>query len=159
LVGGRSCAAGILVAVALAGCGGDAGPSRADFAKRADGVCGPALEKLRVISAEITDVSAGGDPGPIFKKSAVLIRRSQVITTRAFDDIDALDQPAGDRDAIKGWVADNRRQNALAGQLASAFDRQDQKRIALVSEEIDALNTKNNAFAMRFGMKVCAEQI
>jgi hypothetical protein len=156
---GRPLAAAALAAAALAGCGSDSGPSRATFAQQADGVCGPALKELRTISAKIDEVAAGGDPGPIFRRSAALIRRSQAVTTRAFDRIDALDRPAKDRDAIKGWVADNRRQNALAGELATAFERQDQKRIALVSEEIDRLNTKNNAFAARFGMKVCAEQI
>lgn len=154
----------LLAAVAaglLAGCGGggDSGPSRAEFAKQADGLCGPALRQLRAISARIDEVAAGSDPGPIFRQSAKLIRESQGVTTTTFDRIAGLDQPSADRDAIKGWVADNRRQNALAGELASAFEAQDQKRIALVSEKIDALNTKNNAFATRFGMKVCAEQI
>lgn len=157
---GRLALVAAVAAGGLAGCGGgDAGPSRAEFAKQADGVCGPALTKLRKISARIDEVAAGNDPGPIFRLSAKLIRQSQGVTTRTFDRIGALDQPPGDRDAIKGWVADNRRQNALAGELASAFEAQDQKRIALVSERIDALNTKNNAFAKTFGMKVCAEQI
>ena len=156
---GRPAAATALAAVALAGCGSGSGPSRATFARQADGVCGPALKQLRAISAKIDKVAAGGDPGSIFRRSAALIRRSQAVTTKAFDRIDGLDQPAADHDAIKGWVADNRRQNALAGDLATAFERQDQKRIALLSEEIDRLNTKNNAFATRLGMKVCAEQI
>lgn len=150
----------VVVAVVLGACGGgNAGPSRAEFARQADGVCGPALKQLRAIAAEIDEVAAGGDPGPIFAQSAELISRSQAVTARAFDRIDALPRPSADRDAIKGWVADNRRQNALAGKLATAFEAQDQKRIALVSEEIDKLNTENNAFAKRFGMKVCAEQI
>ncbi len=151
--------AAALAAVLVAACGGGDGPTRAQFAKRADAICAPALKELRAVSAQIDEVAAGAEPGPIFSRSATLIRRGQSITARTFDRIDALDPPAADRDAIKAWVADNRRQSALSGQLASAFETQDQKRIALVAEEIDALDTKSNRVAARLGMRACAERI
>ena len=56
-------------------------------------------------------------------------------------------------------MASNRRQAALTAQLAAAFDVQDERRIAVLSERIDMLEERNNAAARRLGLRSCAERV
>lgn len=70
-----------------------------------------------------------------------------------------LDEPEDDADAVDAWVAANRRQAALTDELAAAFDAQDDRRIAQLSERVDAAEERNNATARRFGMRACAERV
>jgi hypothetical protein len=146
-----------LVAV-VAGCGDD-GPSRATFARQADAICKPALGQLREVRDRIGAAAAGADPDAIFTTSADLLREGAAISRRTFDRVETLDTPAGDRDAVGAWIADNRRQAAVTDELAAAFDAQDQTRIARLSERVDALEERNNEAARELGLRSCAERV
>lgn len=145
--------------LALAGCGGDDGPSREEFAREADAICAPALVRLRGVKRRIDAAAAGADPDAIFTRSAGLLREGAGISRAAFDRIEALDQPGGAHGDIDAWVASNRRQAVLTDALAAAFDVQDETRIARLSERVDALEERNNATARRLGMRSCAERV
>ena len=142
----------------LAGCGDD-GASREEFARQADAICGPALERLRAIEERIDAVAAGADPDAIFARSAELLRDRAAISREAFDRIEALEEPGSERDAVDAWLAASRRRAALTAALADAFAIQDETRIARLSEEVDALEERNNATARGFGMRSCATRV
>ncbi|MDQ3630929.1 MAG: hypothetical protein M3417_06595 [Actinomycetota bacterium] len=143
----------------LAGCGGESGPSRAQFAREADAICRPALAQLRAVKQRIDAAAAGADPDVIFARSAALLREGTAISRAALDRIEALQEPGKTRDAVGAWVASNRRQAALTDALAAAFDIQDETRIAQLSGKIDELEDVNNATARGFGMRSCAERV
>lgn len=107
----------------------------------------------------ITAAAAGADPDVIFARSADLLREGAAISRAAVDRLEALDEPADDRALLDAWLASNRRQAALTDTLAGAFDAQDGTRIARLSEEVDALEERNNAAARRLGLRRCAERV
>jgi len=115
--------------------------------------------KLRAVKGRIDAVAAGAEPDVIFTRSAELLREGAAISRTSFDRIEALEAPAGARDAVDAWVAANRRQAALTDTLADAFTAQDETRIARLSEQVDTLEERNNATARRLGMRTCAERV
>ena len=143
----------------LAGCGGDDGPSRAAFAREADAICRPALQRLRSVRARIGAAAAGADPDAIFGRTATLLREGAGISREALDRVEALEDPEATRDEIGAWLASNRRQAALTDRLARAFEVQDETGIARLSETIDELEERNNATARGLGMRACAERV
>jgi len=111
------------------------------------------------VKQRIDAVAGGADPDVIFARSASLLRRGATISRATFDRIEAIEEPAEARDAVGAWVASNRRQAALTIALAAAFDAQDQTRVAQLSEQVDALEERNNATARSFGMRSCAQRV
>lgn len=142
----------------LAGCGDD-GASREEFARQADAVCGPALQRLRAVRERIDATASGADPDAIFARSAELLHDGATISRETFDRIEALEQPGNARGKVDAWIAAHRRQAALADALADAFAAQDETRIARLSEEVDALEERNSATARGFGMRSCATRV
>jgi hypothetical protein len=111
------------------------------------------------VKHRIDTVAAGADPDVIFMRSAALLRREAAVSRATLDRIEALEEPDAARDAVGAWLASNRRQAALIITLAEAFDAQDQRRIAQLSEEVDALEERNSATARGFGMRACAQRV
>jgi len=145
--------------VALAGCGGGDGPTRAAFAREADAICRPALAQLRAVRERMNAAAAGADPDVVFAESASLLREGAMISRTTFDRIEELEEPGVARDEVGAWLASNRRQAALTDTLAAAFDAQDGRRIAQLSERVDELEEQNNATARSLGMRSCAERV
>jgi len=145
--------------LALAGCGGDddAG-AKADFIKHADAICHDGNTALAKFNAEITAAQRGSDERKVFAALSRLTQQAADASEPYLARLDALSVPAGDRDAIKAWIADARRQVTLVAALSRAFADHDQTKIATLSEQIDALDTRNNAFAKKYGMTDCGKR-
>lgn len=103
--------------------------------------------------------AAKADPDVVFAESASLLREGTAISRTTFDRIEQLVEPADARDAVGAWLASNRRQAVLTDALAAAFAAQNQTRIAQLSEQVDALEERNNATARGLGMRSCAERV
>ncbi len=95
------CASGIVVLIALAGCGGTetgTAPTRAQFAAQADAVCRFEAEKLsRAAAFERAPVAA-------FSTVPRLIRQAVAIRELADARLEALRVPAGEAGAIGRWL-------------------------------------------------------
>lgn len=143
----------------LAGCGGGGGPSREAFAQQADGICGPAIARLRAVERRLGAAGSKADPDAIYAESAALWRERVAISRQAFTRIEALEDPAEGTDQVDAWIAANRTQAVLGERLATAFDAQDQTRIARLSEQVDSMDERNAATAGALGMRVCAERV
>ena len=88
---------------------------------------------------------------------AQITQRSVAVSEQYIAKLDALETPGDDRDDLKSWIADLRRQQALIGRLSAAFSHRDQSEIVKLSEQIDGLNTRSNRFAASYGMRECAK--
>lgn len=148
--------AALAAALLAAGCGGGGDDAKADFVRQADAICRAGDAEVAELDAAIAAAQRGSDRTAVFAELARLTRRSVAVSSRAVDRLDALDKPAGDREALQGWIADARRQVALVGRLSTALAREDETAVATLSEQIDTLATRNNAFARRYGMADCA---
>jgi hypothetical protein len=147
----------LLAALLVAGCGDDS-PSKSDFAKRADAICRDGNRAIAPLNRQIAAAQRSSDENKVFTTMARVTTRSVAVSTTYVDRLDALAAPSDDRDKIKSWIADLRRQLALIGKLGGAFTSRDQATIVRLSEQIDALNTRNNRFASQYGMAECAKR-
>ncbi|WP_354701367.1 hypothetical protein [Paraconexibacter sp. AEG42_29] len=109
------------------------------------------------IAARIGIAQRGNDPAAVYSDVAALVRRRAATAQRYLNRLDTLTVPDDDRDRLKSWLADRRRQQDLTLQLAAAFVAQSDTRISTLSQEIDALASQNAAFATRYGLPECAK--
>jgi hypothetical protein len=145
----------VLAAFVAAGCG-DSGPSKADFAKRANAICADLNRVLAPLEKEAAAAQRSSDETKVFADLARVTQRSADVSQPYLGKLDALETPPDDRDKLKAWIADGRRQLALLEDLGRAFAARDQTKIVAVSERVDALTTRANRFAASYGMRGCA---
>jgi hypothetical protein len=155
---GAALAALATAAVALAGCGGSSkdDEARAAFARRADAICRAGDVEARRLQDAVAAAQRGSDRHRVFAELARLTRRAVTISAPFVERLDALEKPGADREELQAWIAASRRHLVLVERLANAFGREDETRVATLSEQIDALAMRNDAFARDYGMEDCA---
>lgn len=143
--------------IVFGGCAAaDNGPAKAEYVAEADRICAASIRAVRPLAQRIQRAQRGADPDQVFGEVADLTRRSAVTAAAGLQRLDALRTPAADRDALKGWIADQRRRQSLLTDLGDAFAQRRETTISTLSQRIDALTTKNRAFAAAYGLKTCA---
>lgn len=153
----RIACAWVSLAVFAAGCGTSDDGAKAAFITQANAVCRAGNAKLATYSAEIAAAQTSSDESAVFARLAALTRKAASDAGPFLDRLDAIPAPGEDRDALKKWIADGRRQQTLVARLAGAFATRNQSRVATLSEQIDALDQAGNAFARRYGMRECGK--
>ena len=142
-----------LAALAFAGCGGDDGPSLADFAKDAEKVCDDGEKKLDAVETP-QDVAAV----PKFTEDV------KKVANEVSDDMGALDTPSGDDGDKAGEFVDSF-QADISDTLLPKLDEikqtaegGDEKATAAALREIGELDTdKTDKLARDIGADSCAE--
>lgn len=143
--------------VALAGCGDD-GPSKEDFTKRADAICKDANAAVAPIKEQSAAAQRESDPDQVFAAMSRVTRRTADVTEPFVARLDTLETPSDDRDELKGWIADLRRQLQLVERLGRAFAGRDQQQIVMLAQQVEAIETRTNRFAASYGMRECAKR-
>ncbi|MCW2999125.1 MAG: hypothetical protein JWN65_2674 [Solirubrobacterales bacterium] len=151
-------AAAVAGAILLAGCGsGSGGPTREAYVKAANRICADGNKAVAGLADRIQAAQRGADPERVFSDLAGLTREASEASQPYLDRLDALGTPGDDRDRLKGWIADQRRQRSLLAELGDAFQQRDEATISTLSQRIAALTTKNDAFAASYGLTECAK--
>lgn len=85
----------LALALATAGCGGDAAPSRAEFVEDANAICVKQRDEL--------DAKREEDPGPLNKAEAVKNAREETLPSyqQRVDEFRKLRPPKGDENIVK----------------------------------------------------------
>jgi outer membrane murein-binding lipoprotein Lpp len=157
---GLALAAAITGAALVAGCGADAGgPSKQTYISDANRICSDGNRAIKPLADRVDTAQRGADPDQVFRELAVLTRKASDASQPHLDRLDALKTPGGDRDALKGWIADQRRQQSLLAELGDALEERDDATISTLSQRIATLNTKNDAFAKKYGLAECARNV
>lgn len=154
----RHAVAAVALCVVVAGCGGDDGPSKQDYAKRADAICADLNRALAPLNQEAANVQRGSNEAQVFNDLARVTQRSVDVSEPFLAKLDALETPGDDRDDLKSWIADGRRQLTLLTDLSKALAARDQAKIVRVSEQVDELTTRAARFAASYGMSRCAQR-
>jgi hypothetical protein len=144
-----------LAVVALAGCGGGGGPSRAEFAARAEAICGDVVRTTAPLQRQVREAARLREPALVFRRTALLHRRLAAAEARAADIIDATPHPEDD-DEVRQWLAALRRARASREQLADAYGAGDLGLIARSAAATDRRQQRADALARRVGTPACA---
>jgi hypothetical protein len=145
----------LLAAVALAGCGGGDGPSRSDFAARAEGICAEASASTASLQRQIREAARLREPALVFRRTALLQGRLATETGEAADRLDATPHPEDD-DELHEWMETLRRARVAREQLAAAYGARDLALIARTAAAADRLDEQADELARRIGMPACA---
>jgi hypothetical protein len=143
-------ALGFALALALGAgaCGGDDGPTRAEFVREADAVCAKAQQQLRITSA------AQDDPVAFIER--VIERRREVISK-----LDALEAPDDIADDVDSYVDHMRRWTAITEKILSEIEPEadgvlrDLGVDTALTRRRDRLADRATALAKSFGLKAC----
>lgn len=109
-----------------------------------------------MLEARTARAQRASDPNVVYRDVAALTRTRAATAQRYLTSLDALTPPSKDRDAVKAWIADQRRRQLLVLALADAFAAREDARISTLSQRIDAANSAANGFARRRGLTACA---
>lgn len=144
--------------LALAACGAsDAG--RGAFVEDAERICAPIAQEEATLASLAAAAQRSTDQAVVYRRSASLTRRRARLADRLFDRLDAATVPDRDRDALKAWIAQGRRRQALTVSLARAFAARRDADISRLSQQIDELGAAAATFASRYGMPRCAAAV
>jgi hypothetical protein len=141
--------------VALAGCGGDDGPSREDYAARAQGICSEAASVTAPLERQVREAARLSEPDLVFRRTAELQRKLAAASAEAVDRLDATEHDEDD-DELHAWMATLRRARVARQELADAYGARDLEAIARSASAADRLGRRADSWARRNGMPACA---
>ena len=137
----------LAAAVLAAACGGDDGPSRAEYRARANAICATAEARtaplVRQLSTAARSLSAARAP-----EAAAIARRLQTDAGRYVAQLRRLEQPSDDNDEIEAFLGPAERLVDGLGRAAVALERRDVLRAAgVVQESLRAAGTRRPPLA------------
>jgi hypothetical protein len=138
----------VLTVALAAGCGGGGGSSerltRADYAKKADAICGKYNQQTKALAnpKSLSDLADVAD-------------KTLPILDNALSDLRKLQPPANEQATADQWLAEVEK---LKGDLKELRDKardKDIKAVQAVVPQATEHNTKANQLATQLGMTVC----
>lgn len=138
----------LLAVLFAAGCGGGGGSSerltRADYAKKADAICGKYSQQTKALAnpSNLSDLADVAD-------------KTIPILDNALSDLHKLKPPADEQGIADQWLAEVEN---LKGDLKEIRDKakdKDLKGVEAVVPKATGHNTKANQLATQLGMSVC----
>jgi len=142
----RVAAAGVVLALVLAGCGGGGGRlSKDDYAKQADAICSKYNRKIQALGAPKSLAEIGG-----FADKAL------ALTRKGNDELKQLEPPKNEEQTAKEWVAQNDLVANAVADLRDAAKKNDRAAIQTALRRGQAANNTANSLARDLGLRVCA---
>jgi hypothetical protein len=139
--------AALAATAAVAGCGGDSGPTKAEFVKKADALC-----------AQINKAHPP-KPAPKNAKEAAAIWTEEGTIRRELDkklrDLDVPDDAKSDFDA---YNAGTEKILAAIDRMAAAAKRQDEKQFGVDQKTFDTAAAVREKSAIKLGFKTCGRK-
>lgn len=143
-----------LLAIALASCGGDDGPSRQEFADRASEICRNAERALEDVAENATSQ----------QELAEAVDRVIEESRKAVDDLADLEQPEGDAgETAEEFVNATRNEIEEQGipaleDLRDALASEDQQAVQEAAQRLQDVDTEaSNRAARELGANACTE--
>jgi hypothetical protein len=137
------------------GCGGE-GPTRGEFAARAQEICAQATATTRPLQRQLDHAARLSDPALVFRRTAVLQRELAGESARVVEALDATEHPEDD-EGLHAWMATLRRARSAREELADAYGARDLEQIARTAAAMDALEERADRWARANAMPACAE--
>ena len=127
--------------------------SKAEFIAQADAICGDTKPKTDPLIDQAQAASDAGD----YEKAADLFDQAVQISKAGADRIEALPEPAIDKNALQR-VDDLRAQGiALIERVSDALRDQDFARVTELGDEIKSIDDESDGIELGYGFKVCGK--
>jgi hypothetical protein len=134
----------VTLAALAAGCGG--GPSHADFVRRADAIC----------TAYVKATKAQARPHA-YAQIVAWVGATLPLYEAALRKLEALDAPSGDRDAVRSWLAADRRVAQAVHDLGDAAERRDFPGVTTAASRAELAGSQSRRAATALGLRVCGQ--
>jgi len=129
--------------VLAAGCGGGR-LSHGEFVKRADAICS-------AYHAETPPITTPRSYGAILRWG----RTTLPIYAAALQKLEKLQPPAGDEDAVRAWLASDRKVERAVRDLIVAAQRRDFPSVSDAASRAQLAGSESRSAATSLGMTVC----
>ncbi|HZR94531.1 MAG TPA: hypothetical protein VFA56_02480 [Gaiellaceae bacterium] len=131
----------------VAGCG-DGTLSHGDFVKKADAVC-----------TAYRGATAGVKPPRTYNGVVAYVRKTLPVYESALRRLEALKPPSRDADAVRRWLAADRRIVKAMRDLAVAGERRDYPAINVALAKIDLASSAARDASLGLGLHVCTRLV
>jgi hypothetical protein len=133
--------------VAVAGCGsGDKGPTRIEYAQRADAICARYNQQTAALRARRADA----------KELARIADRTLVLLDRATARLRALEMPNDEEKAARSWLDSLARLRADVVKIRDAARANDLATVRAAAIKAERDNDASNALARKLGLTACS---
>jgi hypothetical protein len=133
--------------LALAACGsGNEGPTRIEYAQRADAICSRYNQQTATLRTRRADV----------KELARIAERTLVLLDRATARLRALAIPSDEETAARRWLDSLGRLRADVVKIRDAARANDLATVRVVAIKAEHDNETSNALARRLGLTACS---
>jgi hypothetical protein len=144
----------LLVTLATLGCGGEEGPSRAEYQAKANAICAAARSRTAPLVEQLS-AAAGSLTAARAAEAAAAARRLETLAGRSVAQLRALEQPSGDTEEIERFVGAGERLVAAVGRAAQALRDRDVIRALGVVQQSRGLGREAEAAAAAYGLDQC----
>jgi hypothetical protein len=132
--------------VVVAGCGGEEGPTRAEWARDADAICAEYERKY--------DALGSADELP---ELARLLDRAVGLLEQERDELGRLEAPEGDEERVEDLLAAGDKVIAAARRAREAATRGDEEAVGVAIGESDSAASQARHIARDLGAETCAQ--
>lgn len=161
---GRQLALGLIVATALAGCGGSDSDDESDeFVRQVDALCADARPELAEINAAVIRARDAARAGRVsaretFGTFATLLRRAGTITDRFEAQLRSIEVPSGEEEFHAALLESVERGSANVREQVSAAEDEDAVRLRELSTEGSLIQSERTGLiAGHGGFRECAQ--
>ena len=148
----------LAIAVALAACGGSSGPTKSEYAARADAICKEAQEHttplIRQLASSATSLTTGGAAGA--HQVTGMVQNLHSVAAGYLTRLESLKQPSGDHAAIEQFLTPLSHVVTTIGQASTVLaSGQPQQGLALLLQQAQPEAQRVASAAQSYGLTQC----
>jgi hypothetical protein len=136
----------VTLAALAAGCGG--GTSHGDFVQRADAIC--------TAYAKATKAEARPQA---YAQIVAWVGVTLPLYEAALRKLEALDPPSDEREAVRSWLAADRRVARAVHELGDAAERRDFPAVTTAASRAELAGSESRRAAAALGLRVCGQLV
>jgi hypothetical protein len=136
----------VTIAALAAGCGG--GLSHADYVRKADAIC---TAYAKATKAEVQPRK--------YAQIVAWVGATLPLYEAALRKLEALDPPSRDKEAVRSWLAADRRVARAVHDLGDAAERRDFPSVTTAASRAQLAGSESRRAAAALGLQVCGQLV
>jgi hypothetical protein len=146
-----------VLALGAAGCGGDDGPTKAEYIASADAICTDANKQAKTISKQFETLGKKAQEQKSLTPLSPALSEAQKLNAQTNVKFQALDAPKELEDEIAAMNKELDKQDEVTEKLVAAAAKNDQKTYNTLGQQIGESQQKTQQIMSEIGFKVCGQ--